>query len=148
MTEEIQFLSNRARILVGGAQTDGTFALIESTAPPGDQTPLHVHHDDDEAFYVLEGELTAWVGDEKLVLRSGDAAFAPMGIPHAIRTGDEGARWLVTSTPAGFEPFVRAVGAAGMPSPEELTRIAAEHRIEILGPPGMLPAELKAAGAS
>jgi quercetin dioxygenase-like cupin family protein len=148
MTEEIQFLANRARIHIGGAETHGTFALIESTAPPGDQTPLHVHHNDDEAFYVLEGEVTAWVGDGTLVLRPGDAAFAPMGIPHTIRTGDEGARWLLTSTPAGFEPFVRAVGAAGMPSPEELTRIAAEHGIEILGPPGMLPADLKAADAA
>jgi hypothetical protein len=68
-------------------------------------------------------------------------------VPHTVRVGDGDARWLVTSTPAGFEAFVRAVGStepqAALPSPEELTRVASEHGIEILGPPGMLPAELQ-----
>jgi hypothetical protein len=56
----------------------------------------------------------------------------------------------VTSTPAGFEGFVRAVGAPApgpLPTPDELARTAAQHGIEILGPPGMLPAELKARAA-
>jgi hypothetical protein len=53
----------------------------------------------------------------------------------------------VTSTPAGFEAFVRAVGSTrpqtALPSPDELARVAAQHGIEILGPPGTLPAELR-----
>jgi quercetin dioxygenase-like cupin family protein len=142
MTDELQFLASRVRISVGGAETDGAFALIEEVAPAGDQPPLHVHHDCDEAFYVIEGEVTLWIGDETHVLRPGDAMFAPRGIPHTLRAGPEGARKLVASTPASFEDFVRAVAAVGMPSPDELTRIAAEHGIEILGPPGMLPSEL------
>lgn len=70
-------------------------------------------------------------------------------MPHTVRV-DEDARWLITSTPAGFEAFVRAIGTsepAELPSPEELTRVAARCGIEILGPPGMLPAELRARAA-
>ena len=144
---DIWFLHNRVRVHISAAQTDGSFALLESTGPAGDQTPLHVHHADDEGFYVLEGEITLWVGDEQHVLRAGESVLAPRRVPHTVRVGDRDARWLVTSTPAGFEAFVRAVGStqpqAALPSADELARVAAEHGIEILGPPGMLPAELQ-----
>jgi quercetin dioxygenase-like cupin family protein len=141
MTDELQFLANRVRIPVSGSETGGTFALLESWAPAGDRTPLHVHRDTDEGFYVLEGELTLWAGDETHVLRAGDGLLAPNGIPHTLRVGDSGARWLVASMPADFEAFVRAVSAEA-PGPDRLTEIAAEHDIDILGPPGMLPTEL------
>jgi quercetin dioxygenase-like cupin family protein len=148
---DLWFLRNRVRIHISGLQTDRAFALLESTGPAGDHTPLHVHHLDDEGFYVLEGELTVWVGDEMHVLRAGESILAPRGVPHTVRVGDREARWLVTSTPAGFEAFVRAVGTSEpsttLRSPEELGRVAAEHRIEILGPPGMLPGELEARAA-
>ena len=144
---DIWFLHNRVRIHISAAQTDGSFALLESTGPAGDHTPLHVHHLDDEGFYVLEGEITLWAGDEKHVLGAGESILAPRGVPHTLRVGDRDARWLVTSTPAGFEAFVRAAGStepqAALPSPDELTRVASEHGIEILGPPGMLPADLR-----
>jgi quercetin dioxygenase-like cupin family protein len=146
---DLWFLRNRVHIHISGLQTDGAFALLESTGPAGDHTPLHVHHLDDESFYVLDGQLTLWAGDEKHVLRAGDSVFAPRGIPHTLRV-DSDARWLVTSTPAGFEAFVRSVGTPDpgpLPSPDELARIAAQHGIEILGPPGMLPAELGARAA-
>jgi quercetin dioxygenase-like cupin family protein len=141
MTDELQFLTNRVRIPISAAQTGGAFALIESRAPAGDQPPLHVHRDDDEGFYVLEGELTLWVGDETHVLGPGEGVLAPKRIPHTLRVGDGGAHWLVASAPAGFEAFVRAVSAAS-PDREQLTQLAAEHGIDILGPPGMLPSEL------
>jgi quercetin dioxygenase-like cupin family protein len=148
---DIWFLRNRVRIHISGLQTDGGFALLEATGPAGDHTPLHVHHLDDEGFYVLEGELTLWVGDDKHVLRAGEGMLAPRGVPHTLRVGETDARWLVTSAPAGFEAFVRAVGTpeptAALPDPSELARVAAEHGIEILGPPGMLPAELQARAA-
>ena len=65
--------------------------------------------------------------------------LAPRGIPHTYRVGDRPARWLVTSIPAGFERFVAAVGALDEPDPATLGAVAAEHDIEILGPPGELP---------
>jgi quercetin dioxygenase-like cupin family protein len=142
VTEEIQFLDNLARIHASAADTSG-FALIESTAPAGSQPPLHVHRDEGEGFYVLEGELTLWVGDETRTLGPGEFLFAPPRIPHTIRTGEQGARWLLIAH-AQFEAFVRAIGALAEPDPDEVGRIAADHGIDLLGPPGMLPAELAA----
>jgi quercetin dioxygenase-like cupin family protein len=142
MTDEVQFLDNRARFHATSADT-GDYALIESVAPAGSQPPLHVHRDESEGFYVLEGELTLWVGDETHTLRPGAFLFAPPGTPHTIRTGDAGARWLLIAG-GRFEAFVRTVADLGEPDPAELTRVAADHGIDILGPPGMLPAELAA----
>jgi quercetin dioxygenase-like cupin family protein len=142
MAEEVQFLDNRAVFHTTSADT-GDYALIESIAPAGSQPPLHVHRDEAEGFYVLDGELTLWVGDETHVLRPGEFRFAPPGVPHTLRTGDTGARWLLIAG-GRFEAFVRAVAALGEPDPQELTRVAAKHGIDLLGPPGMLPAELAA----
>jgi quercetin dioxygenase-like cupin family protein len=146
---DLWFLRNRVHIHISGLETEGGFALLESTGPAGDHTPLHVHHLDDEGFYVLDGRLTLWAGDDEHVLRPGDSILAPRGVPHTLRV-DEDARWLVTSSPAGFEAFVRAVGTpdpAPLPTPDELARTAAQHGIDILGPPGMLPSKLDAKAA-
>jgi uncharacterized RmlC-like cupin family protein len=143
MNDEIQFLDNRARIHVSSADT-GDFALIEAVAPAGSQPPLHIHRDEGEGFYVLEGELTLWVGHDVRTLSPGQFLFAPPGVPHTIRAGDDGARWLVIAG-GRFEAFVRTVAAiTGEPDPIELTRVAAKHGIDLLGPPGMLPTELAA----
>jgi uncharacterized cupin superfamily protein len=101
--------------------------------------PLHVHHNEDEGFYVLGGELTLYLPGESVTLRAGDFFLAPRGVPHAYEAGPDGARTLVTSAPSGFERFVVAVGALEELSPEILTGVAAEHGIEILGPPGARP---------
>jgi quercetin dioxygenase-like cupin family protein len=142
MAEAVQFLDNRAVIHAASADT-GDYAFIESVAPAGSQPPLHVHRDEGEGFYVLDGELTLWVGDDTRTLRPGEFAFAPPGVPHTLRTGADGARWLLIAG-GRFEAFVRAVAAIGETDPVELTRIAAKHGIDLLGPPGMLPAELAA----
>jgi hypothetical protein len=99
---------------------------------------------------VLDGELTLFVGDQRVTLGAGQAALGPRGVPHAYRVESDTARWLVIASPSGFERFVRAVArpaeADGLPpaglehDPAALARIAAEHEIEILGPPGALPA--------
>jgi quercetin dioxygenase-like cupin family protein len=144
----IWFIHELADVLV-----EGDYALIEMQAPPGNQPPLHVHHDEDEGFYVLEGELCLWAGEERYTLRPGQFVNAPAGVPHTCRVvSEERARYLVTSSTGGFARFVRAVGE---PAPrrelppadapvdsERLARIAAEHRITLLGPPGMLRADL------
>jgi uncharacterized cupin superfamily protein len=111
--------------------------------------PLHVHRTDDEGFYLLEGSLTLWVGPERIDLRPGEFVLAPHGIPHTYKVeSEEGARWLVTSSDASFDRFVAAAGVPAtedrLPDPTEpdidrLKKLAAEHGIEILGPPGALP---------
>jgi quercetin dioxygenase-like cupin family protein len=132
----IDFLGNRVRILA----ERGSLGLVETVeAPAGDMPPLHVHHTHDEGFYVLEGEVTLYTPGAETTLRAGEFLLAPRGVPHTYRVGDTPARWLVTSSPAGFEQFVAAVSASATADPAELGRLAAEHGIEILGPPGMLP---------
>ena len=152
--ERLWFIASLAEVLV--ARED--FSLVRMHKPAGDMPPLHVHDREDEGFYVLEGSLELWVGDEPPIkLVPGEYALAPHGIPHTYRAGDEGAVSLVTSLPGAFVSFVRAVGRPaeraelpvleGPPDAAALARTAAEHGITILGPPGMLPSDLVAAPA-
>src|SRR5690348_5753318 len=107
--ESLWFLDTLVMVRVAQeAHADG-FSILESLAPRGDGPPLHVHHHEDEAFHVLEGELRLRVGDEQLTLSAGETALAPRGVPHTyLVTSDQGARWL-NVTRGGFERFVRAV---------------------------------------
>ena len=116
----IWFTDNVMRVHVDGDRSDGAFALVEATGRQGDMPPLHVHHRDDETFYVLEGRLTLVLrGELPIELSAGDAALAPKGVPHVYRIESDSARWLVVGTPAGFEEFVREAGepaqADGLP---------------------------------
>ncbi len=135
-TNELIFLGSRARILHEGGNL-GVVDMLE--VPPGHMPPLHVHHAEDECFYVLKGEVTLYMPGEERTLGAGDFLLAPRGIPHSYRGGDEPCHMLVVSQPAGFERFVAAVARLDEPDPETLSAVAAEHDIEILGPPGTLP---------
>ena len=82
------FLSTLVWIKADGAGTAGTQSLIEILAPAGWATPWHVHHTHDEYFYLLEGTITAQVGDARVVLKPGDFAFGPRGVPHGYRVAE------------------------------------------------------------
>jgi mannose-6-phosphate isomerase-like protein (cupin superfamily) len=121
---------------ISADETRLTYCLLEVAAPSRDQTPLHVHHDDDEGFYLLEGRLRLYVGRESFLLEPGESALAPRGIPHTWRVeSEQGARWLNVSGPA-FERFCLAADQAPGRS---MAEVAAEHGIDIIGPPGTLP---------
>ncbi|MGH2891715.1 MAG: quercetin 2,3-dioxygenase [Solirubrobacteraceae bacterium] len=144
------FFDNLAHVLIDGEQSSDAYSLVELSAAKGDMPPLHVHHRDDETFYVLEGEMTLFVGDRQIAVSASQAALAPREVPHTYRVESEQARWLVINAPSGFEQFVRTAGESapsaqlpppGRPvDPSALAQTAAEHGLEILGPPGMLPA--------
>src|SRR6266496_6382800 len=81
---------------ISGEDTNGEYGLIEVTVRAGDGSPWHVHPDEDEWFYVLEGEFTFYVGDRRLSLPAGSFAFGPKGIPHTfIAAGPNGGKALV-----------------------------------------------------
>ena len=99
-----------ARIKASSEMTDGRVAVIEQLAPQGVGSPLHVHHREDEWFYVSEGALTFWVGGELIEAPAGSFVYGPRDIPHTFLVSSAEARYLLVSEPAGFENFMRAVG--------------------------------------
>ena len=136
----IHFIENLATVHVDGDRSGGAFALVELWGPEGDMPPLHVHHREDETFYVLEGRITFHAGPETVELAAGDCFLAPRDVPHTYRVESDGARWLVVGSPAGFDAFVREVGEIRPFDRARMGETAARYGIEILGPPGTLPA--------
>lgn len=137
-----------ATLKASGGTTEGRVAVIEHLGPQGAGSPLHVHHREDEWFYVLEGELTFWVGGRVVEAPSGSFVYGPRDVPHTFTVASEVARFLLVSEPAGFDAFFRAAAVRAErleipPPPTEapdiagLTALAAEYGIEILGPPGI-----------
>ena len=135
LAQERAFLDTRVAFPVSHADGADGLSVMTSWAPAGHSPPLHVHRSEDEVFHVLEGRLTLLVGDTTSVAASGETVLAPRGVPHTFRVDSEdGARWLVVTTAGKFEAFVRAAADRDL-SPEELGALAAEHGIEIVGPP-------------
>ena len=86
----------------------GQLTIVEITAPPGLEVPLHVHHRDDEGFWILEGDITVEVGDAMIEAQAGDYVFGPRDIPHRYTVGNDGCRMLFIMVPGGFEDLIRA----------------------------------------
>ena len=139
--------ATRMSVVLDAQDTGGQFALLDQHGARGDATPLHRHQQEDEAFYVLEGEITAVAGDERHEVGPGSALFLPRGVPHAFLVTSETARLLTVVVPAGFDAFVRSAGipvtGAGPSTWEfDLGRLAEPSRqaqIDILGPPPFGP---------
>ena len=136
---------DQIRFILTGADTGGAFFLAEVLVPPGGGPPPHIHEREDETFYLLQGTLTVWVGDQTVHASQGDCAHLPRGIVHSFRnTGKESARMLVTATPAGIESFFAEAfnpAVEGMepppPTPELMARLmaaSAAHGQTILRP--------------
>ena len=97
-------------VKISGATTNGEYGLIEVTVRAGEGSPWHVHPDEDEWFYVLAGEFTVYVGDERLSLPAGSFAFGPKGVPHTFIAETDGAKALIGFQPFLFEGFLHEVG--------------------------------------
>jgi quercetin dioxygenase-like cupin family protein len=132
-----------AVIKATAADTGGLLTVVEVTEAPGAEAPLHVHHRDDEAFWVLEGDVTFQVGDATIEAHAGDYVFAPRDIPHRFTVGDAGCRMLFIMVPGGLEGVLRATSQPAPsltlpPPPEEepdveaIKAIVAAHGYELL----------------
>jgi len=97
--------------LATGEETGGRFALMEQVARKGNVPPRHIHHREDETFYVVEGEMTFSIGDQTIKATPGTMVFAPRDIPHSFTIDSDLVRMLVTVAPAGAEGFFRECSA-------------------------------------
>jgi quercetin dioxygenase-like cupin family protein len=130
-------------IVLDSAVTGGQLSVMDVHTRRGDASPVHVHHRDDEVFFLVDGAMTAWVGDQKYQLRPGGVCFLPRNIPHAIRF-DTASRVMMLNIPAGpQEELFRELGwDLREPLPEDwrlsldAVRDAAQRGgIELIGPP-------------
>ena len=139
--EQRWFVGMLAEVKASSADTGGQYTLVEITAPPGLQAPLHVHYTEDEGFYVLDGTVTIQVGDETVELGPGQHAHGPRNIPHRFTVGPEGAHMIWVLTPGGFEDLLEeasvpaetaTVPPPSVVPPENIAEIVLRHGNELL----------------
>lgn len=144
-TEVVWFLATRMSLLATAETTGGTLGLIEGVLPPGFSPPLHVHSREDEPTYVIEGQVTFQVGDQRFEAGPGSFVFLPKNVPHTfVVEGDAPARILELALPGGFERFHieggRPAEGPGLPAPAPpdiamLDQLAARYGTRHIGPP-------------
>jgi len=134
---EAWFFGARTWVRATSKTTGGVLGVIEQVADPGTGSPYHVHHNEDEEFYIIEGQLSFVSGEQSWVAGPGTFAFLPRDIPHGFEVvGDSPARFLLMMTPGGFENFVAELSEPA-PAPPDMAKVmpaAARYGVEILGP--------------
>lgn len=142
------FLNALHLLLERNQSEDGAYSLIHLTAPPDLETPYHLHHTEDEAFYVLEGELNVICDGRKIIAGPGSYIFLPRGLPHGFRcSSKEGARVLIHVIPGGKVGFVGMMLEMAVPVEDrhklpdatpldlqKLKTLCEQNNISIVGP--------------
>ncbi len=142
------FLGELLTVKASAESTGGGLSLFDIRAPRGPASPLHVHHNEAEWWYVLEGELVIWAAGSVVEAGKGAFVYSPPDTPHTFDVVSDEAHFLVGTNPGGFEAFLRACSepaadrtlpppGTAAPDPARLGELAAQHGIEILGPPGI-----------
>jgi len=122
---------------VSGEQTDGGFSLLEAAEPAGFGPPLHIHHNCDEAFFVLDGEYRIFVEGEEHRCPAGSFIYIPSGLRHGFSVGPLPSRKLNLYSPAAMVGYFDELSAAigiGQADPELLDDIARRAGMEVVGP--------------
>ena len=132
----VQWLGGSYTIAV--SSPGASLGAFESVIAAGEGPPLHVHHGEDEAIQVIDGDVDFWLDGQITRLGSGQGVFLPRSVPHCFRVaGHRPARLLGMVTPGGFEGFFAAAAAAGVGphDPGALAAFGRQWRVEFLGPP-------------
>lgn len=115
------FSGDRYTLKVGTEDTHGALGAVEAEIPPGSGPPLHVHQNEDEMFYLIEGVLELTDASRTFTAQAGSFILLPRGSTHRfVNVGDTPARMLMLFTPSGFEQFFMEVGrevVPGKPAP-------------------------------
>jgi quercetin 2,3-dioxygenase len=124
-------------IKVSSKDTDGRLTVFEYTGHVKGGPPLHIHHKQDEIFFIVEGEYVFKVGEETYKLSQGDTIFLPRKVPHTFTQISEKGRMYFMFQPSGkMEDYFRKIAAfKGQPSPEEGAKLFSDHGMKVVGPP-------------
>ncbi len=139
--EELLIMGGKFDCKISSKDSDGALLMYDTFREEKGGPAYHLHHEQDEWFYVLKGEFIIKVGDDEFKLSAGDSAFAPKKIPHAFAmTGEGEGRMLVLFQPAGsMEDFFKQMSKLGPNIPKnqehDLKKLWADHGMEIVGPP-------------
>lgn len=127
---------NANDIKVSQKDTNGDLCIFEYAGFERGGPPLHVHAQQDEIFFILEGEYLFQVGGEKHSLKAGDSIFLPRTIPHAFAQLSESGKMFFLFQPAGkMEDFFREMGKlTSAPTPAQGAKIFADHDMKVIGP--------------
>lgn len=129
---------NKLDIKISGKDTENDLAVFEQTGlTPKGGPPLHIHPNQDEWFYVIEGDYLFQVGEEKYQMKAGDTIFLPRNVQHAFVQLTEKGKMIVSYLPAGkMEEFFSATDKwTSPPSKEEIVKVFADHDMKVVGPP-------------
>lgn len=133
---------------VTAKQSEGRLSQVHILEPRGAAPPVHIHHDADESFYLIDGEVSVFLGDERIEAGAGAFFFVPKGTVHTWLVRSEQAEAVITLSPAGLEGFFAEVGVPVVPEepkprpmdvdPEKMNRRAGAYGVEFVGPPPTL----------
>jgi mannose-6-phosphate isomerase-like protein (cupin superfamily) len=139
LPETLDVFGNRMTVKISSRDTGGTFAVMESITPPLSGPPLHIHHDQDEWWHVLEGNYRFEVDGREIVAGPGAHVYAPRGTRHTFQNlGKEPAKMIVAVVPGGLDLFFEEISAnavCGKPDPAKLAPIFEHHGLSLVGPP-------------
>ena len=137
--DAIEWLGVHYKTILKTTDSGGAMSVVDSVSPPESGPPRHVHHDADETFVVLTGDILFWLEGEQCVRGPGQTMFVPRGKEHTFRVvSDTPCRHLVILTPGGFEGFFNEMAANSYRIPEDMPAIAecaARYRLSFTGPP-------------
>lgn len=132
----LNVLGELITIQLSGEQSGGEYTVLHEISPPQGGPPLHIHHREDEAFFVIEGEYEIICGEDKINVSPGSFVYAPRNIPHTFRNVSQSAsKVLVIVTPAGIEKFFEELSQLPQdvpPALETILEIAKRYEIEFV----------------
>ena len=135
---ELNIVGDNIWVKLTGEEAGGVYCLVEEASPPQGGPPLHLHHREDESFYVLEGDYNFQIGDRQINVAPGAFLFGPRGVPHTFKNvGTNTGRVLVIIAPPGLEKFFEEADQLGKPGPppvEKLIELARKYELECLPP--------------
>ena len=126
----LQVLGSTITVKLAGEQTEGKYAVIEEASPVDGGPPLHVHHQEDELFYVQEGEVEFQLGEQRFRAKAGSVAFLPRNIAHTFHNvGTTPSKVLVVISPARFVGFFEEIHALGQPTPDQFKELEKKYDV-------------------